>query len=173
MSLAPRLPASHKRHATILEIKGHGFTIEYIVNSFKIIEYNCKLIYSLLGKKYSCFKSFPYMNWNLHYKTASASKLPDHHLHTSWIWSFHSHLNNEMLLSKLHVTIVLIILHNVWSSRAVTAAKGLGALQLSWDLSPIPTSLRKWQPLPLAVASSIGTNTGNISQQDDFFLTLY
>lgn len=56
------------------------------------------------------------MNWNLHYKTASASKLPDHHLHTSWIWSFHSHLNNEMPWSKLYATAVLIILRNVWRS---------------------------------------------------------
>lgn len=56
------------------------------------------------------------MNWNLHYQPASASKLPDHHLHTSWIWSFHSHLNNERPWSKLHATTVLIILHNVWRS---------------------------------------------------------
>lgn len=47
-----------------------------------------------------------------------------------------------MLLSKLHATIVLIILHNVWRSTAVTAAKGLGAPQLSWDLRLIPTSLQ-------------------------------
>lgn len=134
---------------------------------------NQGLIYSLLGKKYSWFKSFPYMNWNLHYKTASAPKLPDHHLHTSWIWSFHSHLNNEMLLSKLHATTVLIILHDVWRSMALTAAKGLGAPQLSWDLKLIPASLQKWQQPPLAAASSIGTNAGNIHQQDDFFPMLH
>lgn len=81
------------------------------------------------------------MNWNLHYKTASASKLPDHHLHTSWIWSFHSHLNNEMLLSKLHATIVWIILHSVWRSTAITATKGLSAPQLSWDLRLIPAEV--------------------------------
>lgn len=48
-----------------------------------------------------------------------------------------------MLLSKLRATIVLIILHNVWRSRATTAAKGLGAPQLSEDLRLIPTSLQK------------------------------
>lgn len=48
-----------------------------------------------------------------------------------------------MLLSKLHATIVLIILHNVQGSRAVTAAKGLGAPQLSEDLRLIPTSSQK------------------------------
>lgn len=78
-----------------------------------------------------------------------------------------------MLLSKLHATIVLIILHNIWRSTAITAAKGLGALQLSWYLKLIPTSLQKWQLLPLAAASGIGTNAGNIHLQDDFFLMLY
>lgn len=80
------------------------------------------------------------MNWNLHYKTASASKLPDHHLHTSWIWSFHSHLNNEMPLSKLHDTTVLIILREVQRStkNGPTCRQKAGAQQFSWDPNLIP-----------------------------------